>query len=228
MKYTTAIILAAGEGLRFKHSIHKSLIQIDSQPAIIHCLKAFSRHPFIKEIILAVNPRNYAGILKEIKQFRIAKVTKIVLGGKRRQDSVLNALSGVSKSANLVLIHDGARPFIDKKTISSVIKKADRVGAAIVGVPVKSTIKKLKVDYLVEKTLNRKNLWEIQTPQVFKKELILEAYRRFGQIEVTDDAMLVEKMKRRVSVVLGSYNNIKITTAEDLFTAREIAKRLKR
>jgi 2-C-methyl-D-erythritol 4-phosphate cytidylyltransferase len=140
----------------------------------------------------------------------------------------------MNPKTELVLIHDGARPFVAKDTITSVIKEAKRSQAAIVGVPVKATIKKIETKrlkcgprFVVEKTLDRDCLWEIQTPQVFKKDLILEAYQRFGNTEVTDDAMLVEKMDFDVSVVPGSYSNIKITTFEDLVLAEAILKRQK-
>jgi 2-C-methyl-D-erythritol 4-phosphate cytidylyltransferase len=174
---------------------------------------------------------NKEEIIGNLKKYRIRKIRAVVLGGKRRQDSVDKGLKAVSKEADWVLIHDGVRPFINKELISSVIKEAKKAGAAIVGVPVKATIKKLKTQslklktkFVVEKTLNRDNLWEIQTPQVFKKDLILKAYKRFGNINVTDDAMLVEKMGIKPRVVLGSYNNIKITTPEDLVIAKAIAK----
>ena len=124
------------------------------------------------------------------------------------------------------MIHDAARPFIDKDTVTAVIKTAQNTGAAIVGVPVKATIKKLTGKFVVKATIEREGLWEIQTPQVFKKRLILNAYKKFGNADVTDDAMLVEKLGQRVSVVLGSYNNIKVTTPEDLILAQAIAKSL--
>ncbi|MDD5355918.1 MAG: 2-C-methyl-D-erythritol 4-phosphate cytidylyltransferase, partial [Candidatus Omnitrophica bacterium] len=128
------------------------------------------------------------------------------------------------------LIHDAARPFAGNKLVSSLIKASRAYGAAIAGVPVKATIKKIrggnKKIKAVEKTIERNTLWEIQTPQVFKKDLILKAYEKFGNIGVTDDAMLVEKLKKSVRVVLGAYNNIKITTPEDLMIARAIAKGL--
>ncbi|MBU1906356.1 MAG: 2-C-methyl-D-erythritol 4-phosphate cytidylyltransferase, partial [Candidatus Omnitrophica bacterium] len=129
-----------------------------------------------------------------------------------------------------VLIHDAARPFVNKKTVNALIKEAQRFGAAITGVPVKDTVKEA-VSYqhsaisrnIVKKTLRRENLWAIQTPQVFKKDLILRAYKKFGHLDVTDDAMLVEKLGVKVSIVLGAYKNIKITTAEDLRVATCLA-----
>ena len=260
--YVTAIVLAAGRGLRFSRPTNftvkggtKPLIEINSKPLIIYCLNILSNHPYIRDIIVVVNLENSRSIISKIKQYRIKKITDVVLGGRLRQNSVINGLKAMDARTDWVLIHDGVRPFIDKDTVSSVIKVAKECGAAIVGVPVKATIKKViprsgqarsslardkqghpstalgtsKVtsEFIVEKTLNRDNLWEIQTPQVFKKELILKAYEEFGDMDVTDDASLIERLGAKVKIVKGSYTNIKITTPEDLILAEAIAKDLK-
>ncbi len=230
--YITAIVLAAGKGLRFKARVSKPLVKINSRPAILYSLRALSRHPAISDIIVVVNPANRKGVSEAIKRSRINKISKVVLGGRRRQDSVERGLKAAGDLTGLVLIHDAARPFIDARIISAVICEAKRTGAAIAGVPVSSTIKSVKVSRCqgvkekrwVDKTLQRERLWEIQTPQAFRKELILEAYRRFGNLEATDDAMLVEKLGAGVRVVQGSYNNIKITNRRDLLLAEAIAK----
>ena len=231
--YVTAIVLAAGKGLRLKSKISKPLIKIDSKPLIIYSLNTLSKHPYIKDIIVVANRRNLQDIRNKIKQYRIDKIKDVVLGGQVRLASVVNGLRAIDNHTDLVLIHDGVRPFIDRDIVSSVIKTAKSSGAAIAGVPVKATIKSVKVskcqsvkENIVEKTLDRSKLWEIQTPQVFRKDLILKAYDKFGDIDVTDDAMLVEKLGAKVSVVLGTYNNIKITTPEDLIVAQAIAKAL--
>ncbi len=246
----SAIVLAAGEGLRFKSKppspkgfgglsavalakADKPLVKINSQPVIIYCLKTLSQHPQIDEIIVVANAKNSKDILSQINRYRIKKIKAVVLGGRIRQDSVKNGLKAIDGRADLVLIHDGVRPFIDKVMVSSLIREAKKTGAAILGVPVKDTIKKVtkspshKVtsNYIVEKTIDRNNLWEIQTPQVFKKEVILKAYEKFGKEEVTDDAMLTEKLGVKVSVVPGEYNNIKITTPEDLILAEAMARK---
>jgi 2-C-methyl-D-erythritol 4-phosphate cytidylyltransferase len=178
-----------------------------------------------------VNSDNYKSIVSKIRRYDIAKIREVVLGGRERRDSVINGLGVIDNRTELVLIHDAARPFIDREILSSVIKEAKISQAAIVGVPVKATIKKVVSCQLsvvsrlvVEKTLDRKDLWEIQTPQVFNKDLILKAYKRFKKFPATDDAMLVERLGVKVSVVLGSYNNIKITTPEDLILAEAIVK----
>lgn len=222
--YVTAIVLAAGRGKRFKSRIPKPFIKINSQPVIIYPLKTLSSHPAVREIIVVVDAKNSNKILKQIRRYRIGKIKAVVEGGKRRQDSVRNGLRAIDRRTGLVLVHDGVRPFINRKMVSRVIREASVCGAAIVGMPVKATIKKIKNEFIVEKTLNRNNLWEAQTPQVFKKDLILKAYKKFGHSNVTDDAVLVEKLGAKVRAVLGSYNNIKITTPEDLIIAEAIVK----
>jgi 2-C-methyl-D-erythritol 4-phosphate cytidylyltransferase len=233
--YVTAIVLAAGKGLRLKSKISKPLIEIRSQPLIIYCLKTLSKYPDIKDIIVVANPDNLKGIRDKIRQYRIGKIRKIVLGGRLRQNSVKNGLKEIDRHADLVLIHDAGRPFINEALVSTVIKTAYRYGAAIVGVPLKATIKRVKRPTLwrgrpeskvktVVETLNRESLWEIQTPQVFKKELIKQAYKKFANTDATDDAFLVEKLGKQVRVVKGSYFNLKITTPEDLVLAKAIAK----
>jgi len=234
MSYVTAIVLAAGRGLRFKSKITKPILKINSRPIIIYCLDILSKHPNIRDIIVVVNSKNSRSIIRKIGQCRIKKIKDVVLGGRRRQDSVAKALRAIDVRTALVLIHDAVRPFIDKEMVSSVLKEAKKSGAAIVGVPVKATIKEVTKSrshevtsrVLVKKTLDRDSLWEVQTPQVFKKELIMEAYNKFGNSEVTDDASLLEKIGVRVKIVRGSYFNIKITTPEDLVLAEAIAKYL--
>ncbi len=226
MSYAVAIVVAAGKGVRFKSKIPKPLVKLGAVPVIIRSLCVLDRHPEIKEIIVVVNTFNRKSILKAIKAFRIKKVTRLVLGGLRRQDSVSAGLKVVSQKADLILIHDAARPFIEGKMISAVVTAAKKNGAAIIGVPVKDTVKKVTSKFLVEENIARENLWQIQTPQVFKKSLIQEAYARFGKYRVTDDACLVEKLGKKVSIVFGSYNNIKITTPEDLIIAECIAKKI--
>jgi 2-C-methyl-D-erythritol 4-phosphate cytidylyltransferase len=203
------------------------------------------RHPGITEIILVVNSGNIKPIATLVKKSGCKKVRKMVLGGARRQDSVFNALNKVNPQSRLVLIHDSARPFIKPLEVSALLTRAARTGAAILGVPVKATIKQVTRHYaqaytdasdsvgcksrvtsgfVAEKTLDRDLLWEIQTPQVFWKSLLLKAYRKFKDVDVTDDAAMVEKLKKRVELVPGSYDNIKITTPEDLTIAKALLK----
>ncbi len=223
MSRVSAILLAAGKGLRFKSKISKPLVKVNSQPVINYSLRVLSSCPGIKEIIVVANDSNLKALSDKIEMLGIKKSVKIVRGGKRRQDSVLNGILAVDDRADTVLIHDSARPFITPEIVASVLKEANKTGSAIVGVPVKATIKEVK-GYFVKGTLKRDSLWEIQTPQVFKKSLILKAYKKFANIGVTDDASLVEKCGNKVKLVMGSYFNIKITTPEDLVLAEAIAK----
>ena len=233
--HVTAIVLAAGRGLRFHSRVSKPLFKIGSKPILIYSLLTLSRHPYVKDIIVVVNSLNQKKIIKKIKEYPINKIRGVVVGGLRRQDSVRKGLGILDGQADYALIHDAARPFIDKNIISSVINAAKKYGAAISGVPLAFTVKqarrarnhKLAVAAFIEKTLDRSNLWEIQTPQVFKTALIIKAYKKFGGLNVTDDASLVEKLKKRVGIVFGSYFNIKITTCEDLAVASRIIKNKK-
>ncbi len=223
----SAIILAAGFGKRLGAKVVKPLVKIGNRPVIIYSLNAFDKHADIDEIILVLNAKNQAQITKAIKKYCFKKISFFVIGGKRRQDSVYNGLRKISKKSNWVLIHDSARPFISSKFITKVVLAAKKTGAAILAVPVKATIKSVKAGLVVDKTVDRSNLWEVQTPQVFKKELIIKAYKKYSKNNVTDDASLVERLSKKVKVVQGSYENIKITTNEDLWLAQAIAKRSK-
>lgn len=226
----SAIIPAAGYGLRLNKKIPKALIEINHKPIFIHTLNTISQHPGIGEIIL-VAPSRYIKIFKDkIKQFHIKKIQNIIPGGFTRRESVENGLKFLKPEIHWVLIHDAVRPFLEHRLITKVINEAKRYGAAVVGLPVKATIKKVLSPqcpsvhsrFTVEKTLDRNNLWEIQTPQVFKKELILKAYNKFKDKSFTDDSSLVERLGVRVRLVKGSYFNIKITTPEDLILAGTI------
>ncbi|MCM8796588.1 MAG: 2-C-methyl-D-erythritol 4-phosphate cytidylyltransferase [Candidatus Omnitrophica bacterium] len=225
MTYVSAIVVAAGKGKRFKHHLPKPLVKINGRPVIVYALEALSRHPAIKDIIVVTNSDNKKDIKSVIEEFRIQKIAAVVNGGRRRQDSVSSGLRYLHEKTDIVLIHDGVRPFIDRDIISRTIKKAKSCGAAIVGVPVKATIKKVK-ELTVQETIDRQWLWEIQTPQVFKKELILRAYAQFADTDVTDDAMLVEKLGVAVKVCPSLSQNIKITTLDDLIIAEAIARRM--
>ena len=228
--FATAVVLAAGRGSRLRSRVSKPLLKINSQAIVIYSLLTLDACADIKEIVVVVNQENSSAITREIQKRRLKKVRKIVEGGRRRQDSLGKALKAVDESSDFVLIHDAARPFIDKKIISDSLKAAKKTGAAVAAVPIKGTIKKIESrkskteGLLVQKTLDRGNLWEVQTPQVFKKYLIQEAYERFGDQDVTDDASLIEKLGRPVRIVRGSYFNIKITTPEDLVLAEAIAR----
>jgi len=229
--YVTAILLAAGKGRRFKSQISKPLVKLGECEIINYSLKVLNRNPLVKDIILVVNSANKKAMLVLVKKYGYKKISSLVSGGVRRQDSVFNALKEVSASSDLVMIHDSARPFVKAEEISLLIARAKQSGAAILGVPAKATIKEAALlvrkagsRFIIKRTLDRKKLWEIQTPQVFERNLIIKAYQKFGKIDVTDDAALIEKLGKRVELVLGTYANIKITSPEDLIIAKSLLK----
>ena len=221
----SAIILAAGQGRRLKAALPKPLIKIGKLPVIIYSLNTLNKHPQINEIIVVVNAKNQRAIIRLARKYSFKKIKSFVLGGRRRQDSVHNGLKMVSEHSDWVLIHDSARPFIDRRDITRVIAAAKNTGAAILAVRPKATIKFSQKNNMVKHTLDRDTLWEAQTPQVFKKELIMQAYKKYSAAKVTDDASLIEKLGKKVQLVQGSYENIKITTGEDLLFAGLIAER---
>ena len=182
-------------------------------------LSVFQKTKSVRGIILVVN----AGDIKKLKNFRFSKIIKVVAGGEERQDSVYNGLKALPEEADLVIIHDGARPFVTPVIIEAAIRQARKRGATVVGVPVKDTIKRVKPKSLtVNKTVDRDEIWVAQTPQVFKKDLIMLAYQKYGREKVTDDAMLVEKLGKPVEMLMGSYLNLKVTSPDDLVLAEAI------
>jgi 2-C-methyl-D-erythritol 4-phosphate cytidylyltransferase len=172
-----------------------------------------------------VNIRNKAAVSRSIKPYCFKKIKRLVLGGPRRQDSVYNGLKAIDKDCSWVLIHDSARPFVECGAITEVIKQAKKHNAAILGVKSKATIKLSDSFNMVRRTLDRDKLWEIQTPQVFRKKLLLKAYSKYAKENFTDDAGLIEELGLKVKIVEGSYGNIKITTGDDLLLAQLIIKK---
>lgn len=221
-KGVAAIVAAAGKGERFKSKVRKPFVLLGKEPILVWALKALEACVQIGEIILVVNQADMAKARSAVNRAKLKKVAKIVVGGKRRLDSVKNGLSEVNAEAKYVLIHDGCRPFVDKKIISSVIEEMEIFGAAIPCIAVKPTIKEVEKGNFVAATLNRQSLAEVQTPQGFKKEILIRAYEKAlaEGIDATDDSALVERLGIKVKVVEGSYKNIKITTPEDLKYAK--------
>lgn len=221
----SAIILAGGKGKRMGSAISKQFIDIKSKPIIYYTLKKFSENKKIDNIIVVL-PEDEVKYFKEniLKKYEL-RINKIVIGGKERQDSVYNALKSLKNSStDIVLIHDGARPFISERIINEGIKFAEIYGAAAPGVMPKDTIKvKNEKNFSID-TPNRANLVSIQTPQVFKFDEILECHEkiRYNGEKVTDDTMVVEKYGYSVYLYDGEYTNIKVTTPEDLILAERL------
>ncbi|MCX5748998.1 MAG: 2-C-methyl-D-erythritol 4-phosphate cytidylyltransferase [Candidatus Saganbacteria bacterium] len=221
---TTAIIAAGGLGTRMRSPDGKLFIEICGKPVLGLTIKAFENSEIIDDIILvvALDEIEKARKLKEREGYK--KIRHIIQGGASRQASVYNGLQVVSDDTDIVVIHDGARPFVTKEIILEAVSETRAHRAVIVGVPVKDTIKTVKDDRLVSNTLDREILWQVQTPQVFDFKLIKEAYERANRLDIqaTDDARLVERLGEKVKMISGSYDNIKITTPEDLMIAEAI------
>lgn len=219
-----AIIPAAGRGERLNSKVPKPLVRINSKPILAYALEALAGNKFISRIIIAVSGENREAFKAALRKFRLSKRVSLVLGGRTRQESVAHCLEELGRDTGFILIHDAARPFLSERLVADCLKEARRSGAVVCGMPARATMKKVKSGW-VKETLKREDIWEIQTPQVFRKDIILKAYAKFKNISATDDASLVERLGVKVKVIKGSYYNIKITTPEDLVFARAIAKR---
>lgn len=217
---TSAIIVAAGNSKRI--GTDKIFIQIINKPLISWTIEAFQESDMISEIVLVLNKNNIERGNQLRNEQNWTKVTKICTGGKRRQDSVKKGLDRLT-NCKWVLIHDGARPFISSEEIKRGIIAARKTGAAIPGVPVKDTIKLSDENLIVKRTLDRNLIWVIQTPQIYRFDIISEAYDKCNDT-VTDDSAMVEKLGYDVKIYMGSYKNIKITTQDDIIAANLIAR----
>lgn len=217
-----AIVLAAGSGKRMNSKVHKQYLIIQDRPVLYYSLKEFEDSA-VDEIVLVVGKGEEKFCRKEIvDKYGISKVKAIVEGGKERYHSVFEGLKQTS-DADYVLIHDGARPFVNQDIIRRCMQEVQKYQACVVGMPVKDTIKIADEEGYAKQTPDRKNVWMIQTPQTFSYALIYEAYEEMLKTEdtaITDDAMVLERIKGKKSKLIeGSYRNIKITTPEDLLIA---------
>jgi 2-C-methyl-D-erythritol 4-phosphate cytidylyltransferase len=220
----TAVIPAAGLGIRMGLEEPKQYLELGGKPLLARTLRTFQECPLIDEIIIVVPEKDVDYCLQQIvPRYQLSKVYKVISGGERRQDSVRNGIEAVADNCRWVLIHDGVRPFVSTELIKKVIKAARRFRAVITGLPVTETIKQAGSKGNVLRTLERRDLWLMQTPQIFRREDIhlahQEALKR-GWTEATDDAFLVEKMGISVKIIEGEERNIKITTPHDLQVAR--------
>jgi len=214
----TAIIPAAGSGSRFSNVKNKLLEKINEIPVIIRTLKLISAIEEVNHIIIPTSEDLIEQINELIKLYEIPKIAKIIPGGITRQQSVYFAISATEDfKPDFILIHDAARPLISKEIIENAINAAKINNAAIVAVPTKDTIKRVNKNSMqVIQTLNREELWNVQTPQIFKYKDILNSHLEFINENFTDDSAMIEKSCIPVTVVPGDYNNIKITTLKDI------------
>ena len=215
------VIPAAGQGKRMGTKESKQFLLFHQKPILLHTLDVFEFHPEIDEIVVVVRENEIERTQKLIDMQGYKKVCKIVAGGRERQESVFLGLKDLS--TDLVLVHDAVRPFVTEKAVTRLISEIRVYDAAILAVPVKDTVKKVDESNVLE-TLERRQLWAVQTPQGFRRELLVEAHTQAEKEAdfATDDAALVEKLGINVRVVDGEYTNIKITTPEDLLFAEAI------
>ncbi len=220
------MIPAAGSGQRMGAGVNKLFLKLGEKPIFIHTLQAFERDPLCSGIILAVKKEEEEEIQGYLEQFNILKVRSMVEGGSERQYSV-DACLEAHTEGGVVLVHDAARPFIKRSVIHDLAKEAKQHGAAIVGVKAKDTMK-LAPTGTVEKTMNRDHLWIVQTPQAFRYEVLKEASERAKKDDFlgTDESMLVERIGHPVRIVEGTYDNVKMTTQEDLAIGEILLKRV--
>lgn len=221
----TAIVLAGGRGSRMKSETPKQYLLIDGKPVLYYSLNVFQKCSRIDEIILVCGRDDIEKCQRDIVDYYgFSKVRRVVPGGQERYHSVYEGLKA-AEECGYILIHDGARPFIDEAMLNRILDELPVCRACVVAVPVKDTIKLSNDKGYVEQTLPREKLWSVQTPQSFEYQLIRQAYdelarRRVQEIKITDDAMVLEYISGiPVKLIEGSYENMKITTPEDLLLA---------
>ena len=223
--FVSVVIVAAGLGKRMKANMNKQYLLLKDKPIVAHTIEKFEKNEYIDEIIVVTKEEEieYCRV-NVVDRYGFKKIKDIISGGTERQDSVYNGLKECSENTKVVLIHDGVRPFIKNEEINTIIVETLEVGACVTGVRVKDTIKVVNDDNFIIDTPNRKNLWAVHTPQSFSYKIILDAHVKCkgeGWV-VTDDSMLVEKLGIKVKMIEGSYDNIKITSPEDLYVAENI------
>jgi len=221
----TTIIVGAGKGERMQSKVNKILLSLEEKPIICHTIKKFEDSELIDNIILVINKDDEQEIKNLIKKYNL-KIKNIVFGGEKRQDSVYNGIKAIENTNNddIILIHNAANPFVDEKTIKEVIKETKIHGAAVAAIKAKDTIKKVDEDNFVIETLERKKLWQMQTPQAMKYDLAVKAFEQAykDNFYATDDVALIERLGKKVKIVETNKENIKITTPEDLVIAEKI------
>ncbi|WP_427137809.1 2-C-methyl-D-erythritol 4-phosphate cytidylyltransferase [Psychrobacillus psychrodurans] len=218
----TVLLPAAGSGKRMGAGQNKLFLELRNVPILIHTLRVFDRDPNCEQIVLAVKKEEKALIERLLKEYCITKVSAIAEGGEERQHSVYAGLKAVT-TKGIVLVHDAARPFIHQEVIQQLVQAAHTSGAAVAAVRAKDTMKKA-VNGIIQETIDRESLWIIQTPQAFQYTL-LEKAERLAEVENflgTDEAMLVERLGERVHIVESTYDNVKMTTREDLLYGEAI------
>ena len=228
----TAIVLAAGQGKRMHSKVQKQFLEIQGYPVLYYSLRCFQESPLIQDIILVTGEESISYCKEEIVQkYGFTKVSAVIPGGKERYDSVYAGLCEC-RDCEYVLIHDGARPFVTEEILKRGLQKVKETGACVIGMPSKDTVKVADEADFVSETPDRKRVWTVQTPQIYSYEKIKKAHesiRKKDMTAITDDAMVVEQESGvQVRLVEGSYQNIKITTPEDLDVAEVFLKKIEK
>ena len=228
----TAIVLAAGQGKRMHSKVQKQFLEIQGYPVLYYSLRCFQESSLIQDIILVTGEESISYCKEEIvKKYGFTKVSAVIPGGKERYDSVYAGLCEC-RDCEYVLIHDGARPFVTEEILKRGLQKVKETGACVIGMPSKDTVKVADEADFVSETPDRKRVWTVQTPQIFFYDLIKKAHesiRKKDMTAITDDAMVVEQESGvQVRLVEGSYQNIKITTPEDLDVAEVFLKKIEK
>ncbi|MFH1489917.1 MAG: 2-C-methyl-D-erythritol 4-phosphate cytidylyltransferase [Pseudomonadota bacterium] len=221
---TAAVIPAAGAGVRMGQGRAKQFLDFRGRPMLAATLEVFQHCPSIDAVILVVPPENVEECRRSIVEaWGLTKVKKVVEGGRRRQDSVRRGIRATGGEFERILIHDGVRPLVRPVLIERIVAEGTHERAVITALPAKETVKAVTEEGFVEKTYDRRRIWLVQTPQIFKYEDILEAHNRAlreGWEDITDDALLMERMGIPVKVIEGSEENIKVTTPHDMALAQ--------
>ncbi|TSB44645.1 2-C-methyl-D-erythritol 4-phosphate cytidylyltransferase [Alkalicoccobacillus porphyridii] len=220
------VIPAAGQGKRMRAGKNKQFIVLNQIPLIAYTLKVFEEDEWCKQIILVANESEVDAMQAIVDTHQISKVSKITVGGEERQQSVYEGVKQLTGPDEIVLVHDGARPFIRKASIHRLVQAAKDAGSAVVAVPMKDTVKRV-VNGTIEETINRSSLWSVQTPQAFWRDALLAGHKKAEEqdFKATDDASIMEWIGAKVVVVEGDYSNLKITTPEDLLMAEAIIRK---
>lgn len=223
-----AILGAGGNGTRMRNPMNKSFMLLRGKPVLAYSLQLFQEMPEIHDVTIVINKDWQSHLMELLNRYRITKVKEIVQGGKERQDSMRNAMEALARHApandDLVLVHNAANPLVTKEIIRECIRAAQLHRASVAGYRVKDTIKRVHDDGKIIETLNRNELWGMQTPQCMEFGLYYQAHEKAKRENFmgTDDVQLVERLGVKAQVVDGGYDNIKITTPEDLLHAERI------
>jgi 2-C-methyl-D-erythritol 4-phosphate cytidylyltransferase len=222
MSKFAVILPAAGKSSRFSQHRKKVFVELKGRPVWVRTAEKFVNRPDVVQTILVVSPDDLEWFKEKFRPNLAFMDIEVVTGGAERADSVQNGLARVRADVDFVAVHDAARPLIVKDWIDQVFQAAEQHDAAILATPVTSTLKRVDARQSIEETVSRVNLWAAQTPQVFRRQLLMEAFARRGDHQPTDEAELVERIGKSVKIVAGSSFNLKITTKDDFRVAEHL------